>query len=110
MQSERLNKKESSQDPIRISFGAIHTYAYDKTRRYVIIDVGEGDWFIASQIFSDCLGVTGTGHASDIQEIVGHMNVETILKGLQKTNGSLSGEIQHLVLKAALKPPRDLQR
>lgn len=91
---------------IRIAFGTIHTYSRDPRLKYVILDVGEDSWFTASQILNKGrLGIPGTGSLSDIEDIVGIMDVDEVLKGLTMTIGSMSlaieSDIRHLASKAS---------
>ncbi len=78
--------------------------------KYVILDVGENNWFTASQILhKGRLGFPGTGSISDIDEIVGQMEVDAVLKGLEMTMGSLSPAIEANIRQYAAKPPRILK-
>ena len=77
--------------------------------RYVILDVGENNWFTASQLLQrGRLGFPGTGSLSDIDAIVGEMGIDAVLKGLEMTMGSLSPSIEASVRQYAAKPPRIL--
>ena len=73
-------------EPISIFFGAVHSYASDENLRYVILDVGEGSWFTASQVLGGGrLGFPGTGSRSDIKAIVDKMSYDEVLAGLKMT-------------------------
>lgn len=103
-------ERERGERAVRISFGAIHTYARDPRMKYVILDVGENNWFTASQILHrERLGFPGTGSLSDIDEIVGHMDIDAVLKGLEMTMGSLSPSIEASIRQYAVKSPRVLK-
>ena len=111
MKREIFKSDENEHEPIEISFGAIHTYRGNSQLKYVILDVGQDSWFIASQLLpGQRLGIPGTGGASDIQDIVGFMGLEDILKGLEKSVGSLSEAMINEVRMGALKPSRNLPR
>lgn len=111
MKKELFQSQENEQEPIEISFGAIHTYRGNNRLKYVILDVGQDNWFIASQLMpGQRLGIPGTGGASDIENIIGFMGLEDILKGLEKSVGSLSDSMISEVRNGSLKPPRNLRR
>lgn len=75
--------------------------------KYVILDVGEDNWFTASQLLHrGRLGFPGTGSLSDIDEIVGSMSVDEVLKGLKMTIGSISPEMEAGIRNYAVKSPR----
>ena len=78
--------------------------------KYVILDVGENNWFTASQLLQrGRLGLPGTGSLSDIDEIVGQMGLDAVLKGLEMTMGSLSPTIEVGIRQYAAKSPRVLK-
>ncbi len=92
---ESTENERDRERAVRIFFGAIHTYTHDPRMKYVILDVGENNWFTASQLLHrGRLGFPGTGSLSDIDEIVGQMGVDDVLKGLKMTIGSISPEME----------------
>ena len=95
-------------NPIEIKFGDIHSLEGDINRRYVIVDVGEKNYFICCEIVRDenRLGVAGTGGRSDIYEIVGSMSIEEIIKGMEKTLDGMPKKIIDELEKSSKKPPR----
>jgi hypothetical protein len=78
--------------------------------KYVILDVGQDNWFTASQLLQrGRLGLPGTGSLSDIDEIVGQMGLDAVLKGLGMTMGTLSPNIEAGIRQYSAKSPRILK-
>jgi len=104
-------RREKEKGSIQISFGDIHTCGNNPERRYVILDVGKKDWFMVSQIIDfSSLGFPGTGHASDIKKIVGHMSLEQILEGLRNSAIGLNPEFEKDIYTNSRKPSRNISK
>ncbi len=109
MKGEKVASEEKSEESITIFFGAIHTYPHDDNLRYVVLDTGQDDWFVVSQLLPDGqLGIAGTSSYEYIGEVIGTLSLEDILKGLEMTIGSMPKIIEEELRKSSQKPHRDI--
>lgn len=106
---------ERSKPPIKIGFG--YVFKGENGSRFVILDVGRNNWFVAARVVTrmgqEEITIPGTSAKWNIDEMLGQdqrYSLEAVLKGVMAYSGDIEprGKLYDKIRDAAKKKPRNL--
>lgn len=109
------DRKEKGPESIQVAFGDEFSYSKEKGKKYVVIDLGEGNVVHSSAVTGidgiEALGIAGTTVYEDIDEISGRWSLDRIIEGYRiffRKGDPLRSEREDLLKENSKSPPKTL--
>lgn len=108
------DRKEQGPESIQVAFGDEFSYSKEKGKKYVVIELGEGNIVHSSAVTErdglEALGMAGTTDYEDIDEITGNWSLDRIIKAVRNFYGSPARNVEEAIKEQSKMPPKTLTK